>query len=100
MATPPPLTPEQCRHFHEQGYVIVPDVFDPADLEPVRQELHREIAKKAAMLQAEGKLTNLHEELGFDQRLTAIQKDSKENGEAVIRHLEGQRGLTGAGQAC
>lgn len=92
MATPPPLTPEQCRQFHEEGYVIVPDVFDPADLEPVRQELHREIAKKAAALKAEGKLQNLHEELGFDQRLTAIQLDSKENGEAIIRHLEGLRG--------
>jgi len=92
MATPTPLTPEQCRFFHEQGYLIVPDVFDPADLEPVRQELHREIAKKAAALQAGGKLQNLHEELGFDQRLTALQLDSKENGEAIIKHLEGLRG--------
>ena len=47
MATPPPLSPAQCQQFHEQGYVIVPDVFDPADLEPVRQELHREMWPEA-----------------------------------------------------
>jgi len=51
------------------------------------EALHREIAKKAADLKREGKLEKLHEELAFDQRLAAIQQDSKENGEAIIRHL-------------
>jgi phytanoyl-CoA hydroxylase len=92
MEAPTPLTPAQCKFFHEQGYLIVPDVFDPADLEPLRQELHHEIARKAAELKAGGKLQNLHEELGFDQRLTAIQRDSQECGEAIIKHLEGLRG--------
>lgn len=92
MSSPRPLSAAQYAFFKDEGYLIVPDVFDPADLEPVRQALHREIAKKAAALKAEGKLTNLHEELAFDQRLAAIQQDSKENGEAIIRHLEGLRG--------
>lgn len=91
---PIPRKPDasQLKYFHEQGYLILPDVFDPADLEPVRQELHREIARKAAALKAEGKLQNLHEELGFDQRLAAIHRDAKENGEVIIKHLEGLRG--------
>ncbi len=92
MTTPPPLTAQQVQFFHEEGYLIVPDVFDPADLEPLRRELAVAIDAKARSLQAEGKLTNLHAELGFDHRLAAIQRDSKENGEALMRHLEGLRG--------
>lgn len=87
-----PLTPAQISFFHEEGYLIVADVFDPTDLEPLRQELHREIDRKARSLQAEGKLTNLHEELDFDRRLAAIYRDSKEIGEIIMRHLEGLRG--------
>jgi len=86
------LTPQQISFFHEEGYVIVPDVFDPTELEPLRNALHAEIARKARELKAEGKLENLHEDLGFDQRLAAIYRDSKENGEMLMRHLEGLRG--------
>src|SRR3546814_7170154 len=82
---------QQCSFFHEEGYVIVTDVFAPADLEPLRRALHAEIDRKSRSMQAEGKLTNLHEELDFDHRLAAIQSDSKENGEALMRHLEGLR---------
>lgn len=92
MNSNPSLTPAQISFFHEEGYLIVPDVFDPADLEPLRQELHQEIDRKARQLQAEGKLTNLHAELDFDHRLAALHRDSKENGEAIMRHLEGLRG--------
>ncbi|MEI6107864.1 MAG: phytanoyl-CoA dioxygenase family protein [Opitutae bacterium] len=84
--------PAQINFFRTEGYLIIPDVFDPADLEPLRQELHREIGRKARELQSAGRLTDLHEDLGFDQQLTALQRDSKENGEAIIKHLEGLRG--------
>ena len=92
MKAPKPLTPQQVQFFHEEGYVIVPDVFDPADLEPLRQELHAEIGKKTRELKSAGKLTDLHEDLDFDHQLAALNRDSKENGEALIRHLEGLRG--------
>ena len=92
MKTQSKLTPEQIRFFHEEGYVIVPDVFDPADLEPLRKALHAEIGNKVRELQAEGKLTDLHADLDFDHQLAAIHQDSAENGMAVMRHLEGLRG--------
>ena len=92
MPTPRQPDASQVDFFHEQGYLILPDVFDPADLEPLRQELHREINRKARELQAAGRLADLHADLGFDQQLTAIQRDSKECGEAIIKHLEGLRG--------
>lgn len=86
------LTPQQVRFFHEEGYVIVPDVFDPADLDALRAALHAEIERKARELKAAGELEHLHEELDFDRRLAAIYRDSKEKGEALMRHLEGLRG--------
>ncbi len=88
---PKPLTAEQVRFFHEEGYVIVPNVFAPADLEPLRRELEAAIDEKALELKAEGKLTHLHAELDFDHRLAALYRDSKENGEAIMRRLEGLR---------
>ena len=92
MNHPKALTPQQVRFFHEEGYLIVPDVFAPQDLEPLRAELHKEINRKARELQAAGKLTNLHAELDFDRQLAAIYRDSNENGDQIIRSLEGLRG--------
>jgi len=37
---------QQVSEFWDQGYVIVDDVFDPEDLEPIRLELEREIGIK------------------------------------------------------
>lgn len=91
MKSPSPLTPQQVQFFHEEGYVIVPDVFDPADLEPLRLEMEATIDENVRQLKAEGKLTNLHEDLDFDHRLAALYRDSKENGEAIMRALEGLR---------
>jgi ectoine hydroxylase-related dioxygenase (phytanoyl-CoA dioxygenase family) len=88
---PKPLSAEQVRFFHEEGYLIVPDVFDPADLEPLRQEMAAAIDGKVRALKAEGKLTRLHAKLDFEHRLAALYRDSQENGEAVMRHLEGMR---------
>lgn len=86
------LSPQQVQFFHEEGYLIAPNVFDPADLEPLRQALHQAIGKKARQLKAAGKLKNLHSRLDFDHRLAAIHRDSEENGIALIRYLEGLRG--------
>ena len=89
---PQPLTPSQVRFFHEEGYLIAPAVFAPADLEPVRGEMHAEINRKARELQAAGKLAQLHEEAGYDRQLSAIYRDSHESGDAIVRHLMGVRG--------
>ncbi len=92
MATPRPLTPRQVAFFHEEGYLIVPDVFDPVVLEPLRQEIHGEINRKARELLTAGRLQCLHDELGFDRQLSAIYRESKVAGDAIVRHLMGVRG--------
>ena len=92
MNSPKSLTPQQVSFFHEEGYLIVPDVFDPTDLEPLRNALHDEIERKLKTMRAEGKVANIHADLDFDHRLAAIHRDSSDNGVELIRHLEGLRG--------
>lgn len=92
MAQPRPLTPSQVAFFHEEGYLIVPDVFDPAVLEPLRHEIHGEINRKARELLDAGKLERLHDEVGFDRQLGAIYRASTAAGDAIVRHLMGVRG--------
>lgn len=86
------LTPEQIDHFYQEGFLIVPDVFDPAELEPLRESLHEAINTKAQELKAAGEMEHLHDDLPFDQQLAAIHRDSAENGEKLMKHLEGLRG--------
>lgn len=89
---PSSLSPQQAAFFRKEGYLIVPNVFDPAELEPVRQSLHAEINRAARRLQAEGRLDQLHEDAGFDRQLSAIMRDNRVAGEAIIKHLMGVRG--------
>lgn len=88
----PPLHPRQVEFFHEQGYLIVPDAFLASELEPLRGALHAEINRLARGHLAEGRLAELHEELGFDRQLAAIHRDAPEVGEAIVRALIGLRG--------
>ncbi len=92
LVRPAPLTEEQTAFFHREGYLIVPDVFDPEDLTPLRRQMEEQVDAKARELHAAGALVQLHEELDFDRRLVKIYQESKENGEIIMRHLEGRSG--------
>jgi ectoine hydroxylase-related dioxygenase (phytanoyl-CoA dioxygenase family) len=86
------LSEEQAAFFKAEGYFIAENVFDPADLEPLRKDLEKEIGIKIDELARDGKVEKTYPEEAFEQRLTRIYHDNKENGEAVMRHLEGARG--------
>jgi ectoine hydroxylase-related dioxygenase (phytanoyl-CoA dioxygenase family) len=89
---PTPLSAEQVSFFRDEGYLIVPDVFDPAELEPLRREMEDAVDARARKLHAEGRLPRLHARYGFDRRVAAIHRDSPECGEILMRTLEGMRG--------
>lgn len=91
-AVPTALDPAEIAFFEREGYLIVPDVFDPGDLEPLRRQMEEQADKKIRELHAEGRLQDIHADWDFDRRLAKIYQDSKENGEAVMRHLEGRAG--------
>jgi hypothetical protein len=86
------LTARQVQFFRDEGYLIVPDLWDPNELTPLREEMHRFISGTIDELAREGKLTNRHDDADFEHQLARIHADSPDNGRAVIRALEGIAG--------
>jgi phytanoyl-CoA hydroxylase len=92
------LTVEQINFFHDQGYLIVEDIFDPADLRPLQQEIADAVDRELCKLHSAGKLTDLHQDEPFETRLAKIQEDSKDNAKTVIKALLGKSGGGMSGQ--
>jgi phytanoyl-CoA hydroxylase len=73
----PSLTAEQLDHFHEQGYLVVAGLLDPAQvLAPVIHEYEAVLDRLAHELYAAGTIDSVYEELPFQQRLTQLYRDS------------------------
>ena len=72
------LTERQTDFFMREGYLMVPDVFAPADLEPLRGEFTAVIHQAALELRAAGKLSALYEDEPFERRLTRIHAETGE----------------------
>ena len=66
------LTAQELTQYENDGYVMVPDVFDESDLEPVRRELTEVIHQAATQYCAEDRLSRMHEEEPFETRLTRL----------------------------
>ncbi len=92
MPTNQRLSPAQVQHYQDEGYLIVSDLFTPAELTPLRQELEQKIDEKVQQLAAEGKITNLHSNEPFETRVARIFADLPENGHAILKSLEGVAG--------
>ena len=48
--------------YEELGYCLLPNIFTPEQLEPMRRRLAREVAKLAGRLHDDGRVTELHED--------------------------------------
>ena len=66
------LTAARKAQFFDEGWVMLPDIFTQADLDPVRRELTKVIHETALRLVTEGKLSRTYEEEPFETRLTRI----------------------------
>ena len=66
------LTEDQQAFFHEQGYLVLTDLLDDADLQPVIDEVAGEVDRRAWELYEKGELENLHEDEPFETRLARI----------------------------
>jgi hypothetical protein len=93
------LTPAQLEFFEEHGYLMVPDVIPPADLEPLRQEIAGLVDGFAKDLHTAGQLDRLFEDEPFETRLARIAEHDPEAGEAIVRRLKGKGGGGHAGPA-
>ena len=89
------LTETQLRQYGERGFIMVPDVFEPGDLQPLRDELTDVIHTAAIELKAAGKINSLHEDEPFERRLTRIMAESDE----VMKALAGKGGGGHSGKA-
>ncbi|MEK7411891.1 MAG: phytanoyl-CoA dioxygenase family protein [Planctomycetota bacterium] len=81
------LTSSQLTQYHADGFLLVRDLFRSADLQPVIDEISSKVDRLAQRLQADGKLSNLHTDAGFYQRLTLIERDCP--GASVMLHTQG-----------
>jgi phytanoyl-CoA hydroxylase len=71
------LSEQQVAQFRRDGYLIVEDLFDPAeDLDPVIEEYKRVLDKLADELYAKGEISSTYTDLPFGQRLIEIYKES------------------------
>lgn len=66
------LSQEQLDFFNREGYLMVPDVFVPQDLMPLREELTGVIDREAKRLVEEGRLSRSFAEEPFERRLTRV----------------------------
>ena len=81
------LTPAQLTAYDADGFLLVPDLFTPGDLQPVIDEIAGKVDTLAKTLQRDGRLKNLHAAAGFFERLTLIERDCP--GASVMFHTNG-----------
>lgn len=80
------LTGAQVQQFHEQGYLIVEDLFDPAkDLDPIVNEYGTVLAQLAEQLFAAGTIKSTYADLPFGERLIRVYE---EGGRDYTQHFD------------
>lgn len=84
------LSQQQVDRYFEDGFLIVEDLFDPAELQPVMDEIAGIVDGLAGRLYAAGKIRDTHADKGFYDRLTALERQYK--GAAVLVHINGWLG--------
>lgn len=72
------LSREQVDFFRREGYLVAKGVIPRNVIEDLQNEIAGVVDETAKKLHAEGKITDLCENLGFLYRLTALQKQSPE----------------------
>ena len=70
------LTADQIDAFHAEGFLVAENLFDDAVLSAVADEITAEVDRQARLLLADGQLSRLYEEEGFDTRLARISEET------------------------
>ncbi|MGD9711415.1 MAG: phytanoyl-CoA dioxygenase family protein [Thermomicrobiales bacterium] len=71
------LSPQQVLQFHEQGYLLVDNLFDPeTDIAPLLAEYETVLDTLASDLFAQGKIASTYADLPFSDRLIRIYEES------------------------
>ena len=86
------LTQQELTQFHQQGYLVKPEIFSQSDLQPLKAALTGLIDQKARELQATGQLTALFEAEPFGRRLAKIYAANPEAGNLITQRIMGKGG--------
>lgn len=82
-----PLSPQQLEQYFTDGYLIVPGLFTKSELDPLIAEIDTLVDNLANRLFKAGRITNLHNEAGFQTRLALLEQEYP--GAAVLIHIGG-----------
>ncbi len=66
------LTAEQIAFFHEQGYLLLPDLLDPAVFQPLIAEFEAIVDRFARQAHTDGRLHDPYADAPFDRRMALI----------------------------
>ncbi len=78
------LNQQQRRFFEDEGYLILKNLFDDSDLQPVIDDVSSEIDRLSKELVDTGHLSQDYAEEGFDTRLTKITAKTDQVIKAII----------------
>lgn len=77
------LTDTQVQSFRKDGYLVAESVVTDADLHPVIAEYEAWIDTRARALQAEGKITDLHQGEPFERQFASLYAQTPEIGKGM-----------------
>ena len=89
-AGPRKLSAAEVAQYFDDGFLIVEDLFQPSELQPVMDEIDGIVDGIATRLHAAGKVSGTHADKDFFHRLTALEQEFK--GAAVLTHINGWLG--------
>lgn len=92
MQTADRLIEAEIAQFFDAGYIMVPNVLTPEELEPLRREIAEGIDATVRRLADEGKITRMFDDEPFETRLTRLTSDHPELTDEYMRALEGKAG--------
>lgn len=69
------ITDAQLQRYEEDGFLVIEDLFTPADLQPIIDEITGQVDAFAERLYAAGRITSTHADQGFYTRMAAIARE-------------------------
>ena len=77
------LDERQIRHFDEEGYLVIENLFTDAELQPVIDEISADLDKRCRDGVAAGTLSRTYEEYGFEHRLAHVNAENADIAKAM-----------------
>lgn len=86
------FTEQEVGHFRDEGYLLKPNVYSQADLQPLKDTISNLVDTESRRLQAEGTLHDVYEDKGFETRLACIYRASEKAGREITQTIMGKGG--------